>query len=425
MSTFSTDEFHQLHGAKKQRMTYQDKDFLDYALMLALCALAAGGAYGATHPLAMAAYLMSAFTLFTFVRRHGIKIKMPLILRQPAELAYMALHKLQNIRGPWLVALALLLAENLFVHLTPQLPHQVELMHTLALWAFGAHFALITVYRTAILIAHLRKRELVREILMQSVWRTRLEKQPSITLEIVHAYVTGMLTHIVFLAPWFMVITYSNFSLLALPVTVVAAALIQQRFAKRVADWFYRDHWLGHNAELDFVYLHGPHHDAIPSGLIAVAGNGFLEGYLRGLVGFPTPLLNPLMAALFYSIDVKIDIDSHQFIPGVFPQQPREFYQVTQHSTHHFGRLEPYGFAINLAVPDISEKTRKMFKLLPDELKYSIRQDEQLTGYEWNNDRHRWFLALVDKYGTGSAAAPAVAAALAEEKPVNDALTGS
>lgn len=422
MTTFSTDQFHKLYGTRKQRMNYQDKDFLDYAFMLLLCALASWGAYGISHPLAIATFAMCAFTLAMFPRRHGIKLTRPLILRRPQDLVFLVVHKIQNIRGPHLLALALLIAENMFIELTPTLPHKVELMHTIALYAFGAHFALISAYRTVILVAHLQKRDLVREILMQSVWRSRLEKQPSITLEIVHAYVTGMLTHIVFLAPWFMVITYSRFSVLALPVTVVAAVLIQQRFAKRVADWFYRDHWLGHNAELDFIYLHGPHHDAIPSGLIAVAGNGFLEGYFRGLVGFPTPLLNPVMAALFYSIDVKIDIDSHQFIPGVYPKLPREFYEVTQHSTHHFGRLEPYGFAINLSVPNISEETKKKFKFLPDELKFSIRQDEQLTGYEWNNDRHRWFLALVDKYQGGAAA---VAEAPAVDTGAQDALTGS
>jgi hypothetical protein len=123
------------------------------------------------------------------------------------------------------------------------------------------------------------------------------------------------------------------------------------------------------------------------------------------------------MAALFYTIDVKIDIDSHQFIPGIYPKLPREFYEVTQHSLHHFGRLEPYGFAINLAVPNISEETKKKFKFLPDELKYSIRQDEQLTGYDWHNDRHRWFMALVDKYQGGGA--------VAEEAPPQDALSGS
>lgn len=424
MPTFSAEQFHKLYGSKKQRINYQDKDFVDYVVMILLCALASMGAFGLTHPLSIAVYLLCAFMIATFPLRHGARLKMPLILRRPQDILYLVLHKIGNIKWPYLAALGLLLAENLFIHLTPELPHKADLMRTIALYAFGAHLALITLYRTVIFVAHLRKQELVREILMQSVWRSSLEKQPSITLEIVHAYATGLLTHLVFLAPWYLVISHARFSLVALPVTLVAGVLIQASFARKVADWFYRDHWLGHNAELDFVYLHGPHHDAIPSGMIAVAGNGYLEGYFRGLAGFPTPLLNPLLGALFYTIDVKIDIDSHQFIPGIYPKIPREFYEVTQHSTHHFGRIEPYGFAINLELPGVSESTRKMFKFLPDELKYSIRQDEQLTGFEWDNNRHRWFLQLFDKY-QGNGAATVRSEAAGDEEPEHGMMTGS
>lgn len=408
MTTFLAEKMHKLYGQKKQRINYQDKDFLDYALMLVLCALAALGAYGANHPLTIATVVLCVFMLATFVLRHGVKLAVPLIARRPQDILYLAVHKLQNIKPAHLCAVAALLAENAFIYFTPNLPHQIELMHTIALYAFAAHLGLITLYRTIILVVHLYKKKLVKDILMESVWKKSLERQPSITIEIVHAYATGILTHIIFLAPWFMVITYAKFSVVLLPVTIIIAILIQKSFAKSVANWFYRDHWLGHNSEMEFVYLHGPHHDAIPSGLIAVAGNGYLEGYFRGLVGFPTPLLNPVMAAILYTLDVKIDIDSHQFIPGIYPQLPRGFHEVTQHSTHHFGRIEPYGFAINLGLPGTSEETKKMFKILPDELKYSIMQDEQLNAYEWDNNRHRWFLALVDKYqGTAPAAPPA------------------
>ena len=103
------------------------------------------------------------------------------------------------------------------------------------------------------------------------------------------------------------------------------------------------------------------------------------------MVGFPNAFYNPLMAALYYSIDIKIDIDSHQYIPGVFPILPREFYAVTQHSTHHFGRVEPYSFAIELDRPGVSDELRKRFKILPEELRHSIRLDEQLTGFKWDN----------------------------------------
>ena len=108
-----------------------------------------------------------------------------------------------------------------------------------------------------VLIAHLRKREFVREVLMDSAWKSNLERQPNITLQILHAYVTGVLTHIVYLAPWYLVIKYLDFSLILLPVTCVLAVVIQQNWARIVNDWFYRDHWVGHNSELEFVYCTG------------------------------------------------------------------------------------------------------------------------------------------------------------------------
>ena len=46
---------------------------------------------------------------------------------------------------------------------------------------------------------------------MQSIWKKRLDRQPSIVFEIFHAYCTGLLTHLVLVAPWYLVITHANF----------------------------------------------------------------------------------------------------------------------------------------------------------------------------------------------------------------------
>src|SRR5207248_352347 len=102
-------------------------------------------------------------------------------------------HKIQNIKAPYFIAIGALLIENYAIHLTPDWPHKVELMHQIALYLFWGHFITITLYRTVILVAHLRKRQLVREVLMQSIWRKTLERQPSVVLQIFHAYFTGML----------------------------------------------------------------------------------------------------------------------------------------------------------------------------------------------------------------------------------------
>lgn len=397
MKTVDKARFHKLYGVKRQRTAYQRKDFTDYLIMIALCAALIWTAYGAFHAMAIVGVALCGYMLAVFPIRHGIELRVPLIAKQPQEILYMLMHKVENIKPPYFIAIGLLLLENYVISATPDLPHKVELTHRIALGLFWLHFGALTAYRTAILVAHLARREHVREVLMHSVWKTRLEKQPSVALEIFHAFATGLLTHIVYLIPWYLVIRYANFSLLLFPVACVAAFFIQKLNVKTLNDWFYRDHWLSHNSELDFIYLHGPHHDAIPSGLIGVAGNGFLEGLFRSGLAFPIPFFNPVLAAFYYTGDVKIDIDLHQYIPGVFPKLPKEFFGVIQHSLHHFGRLEPYGFAINLDQP-VSDDIRKRTQVLPDELKYSIKLDEQLTDYQWDNSKFRWFLGLVDKY---------------------------
>jgi hypothetical protein len=92
-------------------------------------------------------------------------------------------------------------------------------------------------------------------------------------------------------------------------------------------------------------------------------------------------------------------MDFHQYIPGIFPKVRREFRQVGQHSTHHFGRLEPYSFGIKLDQPGVPESFRKMFGRLPDEFVNGVRLDEQLNQFEWDNPRRRWYVEICKKYG--------------------------
>jgi hypothetical protein len=409
MENIEATHFHKLYGKRRQRIAYQRRDFLDYVLMISLCAALLCCGYGLSNPLSIAGLALCAYMIAAFPVRHGIQLRVPIILSRPQDALHSLIYKVQNIRLPYFVALGVLAVENVIIFLTPGLPHHVELTHKVALYLFYSHFILICAYRTAILISHLYNKARVREILMQTSWKQHLYRQPSIVLEILHAYFTGLLTHLVYLVPWYLVITHLNFSMVLLPVTCLAAVLMQRYSVKTLSRWFYRDHWVGHNSEFDFVYLHGTHHDAIPSGLIAVAGNGYFEGFFRGALAFPIPFYNPLMAAIVYTLDVKIDIDFHQYIPGVFPNIARGFYEATHHSTHHFGRIEPYGFGIKVDQPNVSEQTQKLFKVLPDELKYSLELDEQLTGYQWDNPHHRWFLDLVDRY-QGEAVAPAAQA---------------
>lgn len=390
--------FHNLYGIRKTRVTYQRRDFLDYVVMIVLTAGVVAVSYGPWHPMSLAALFLCLFMIAAFAVRHGIELAMPVMFRRPQDLLYMLLYKLQNLTPAYFVALGVLVLENFLIAATPALPHRVELMQTVALALFWAHFLAITAFRTFSLVDHLRKKELVREVLMQTPWKRTINEKTNIELEIVHAYGTGLLTHIVLIAPWYLVIEYARFSLIFLPVVVAVNAVVHLWWLKEINAWFYREHWLGHNSELEFVLLHGTHHDAIPSGLIAVAGNGFLEGYFRNTIGFPVPFYNPVMSCVAYTFEIKNDIQLHQYIPGIYPRMARQTLEIGQHSTHHFGRLEPYSFALKLDRPDVSEKYKKAYGRLPDELMNSLKLDEELTGFQWDNPTHRNTLRLWDKY---------------------------
>ena len=390
--------FHKLYGTRQPRAVYYKRDFIDYVLMIALSGLVVVLTYGFGHAMSIAGLALCAFALTVFMIRHGIEFCVPVILRRPQDVVCMFVYKLQNLSLPYLIALALLLLENVLIAATPSLSHHVEAMRNVALLLFYVHFLAITAFRTVILIDHLRKKELVREVLMQTAWKRVIDEKTNITLEIVHAYSTGLLAHIILIAPWYLVIRHSNFSVIFLPMVCAIDVAIHMKWMKAINAWFYRDHWLGHNSELEFVFLHGTHHDAIPSAMIAVAENGLLEGFLRLSIGTPVSFYNPVMSFLINTLEVKMDMEAHQYIPGVYPRLPMKVMELSQHSTHHYGSIEPYSFGIKVDQPGASEEYKKAFAGLPDELRNSARLDEELTGFKWDNPTHRRTMSLYDKY---------------------------
>src|SRR5260370_30114060 len=280
--------YHKLYGSNapsKPRVNYYKEDFIDYVLMAAITALVVGLSYGFTHFLAIIGYVLCAFMIVTFVIRHGIAFRVPIIVREPAELFWLWVYKFRNLKLMYFVALGLLSLENLLIRATPNLPHHVEWMRNAALSLFYANLIGITVYRTISFVDHLKKKEMIREILMQTPWKRAIKEDTNMTLEIVHAYVTGVLSHIALFAAWYIVITHTHYSLVFLVPMCVLSVFVYLQWLKVANSWFYRNHWLGHNSELQFIYFHGNHHDAIPSGLIAVSENGFLEGFFRHTIG--------------------------------------------------------------------------------------------------------------------------------------------
>ena len=398
MNDFDPGKFHHLYGASKKRAVYHDYDFLDYTLMAVATAILVSACYGMGSVISIIAIALCAMMIMTFPIRHGVKFKLPVIFRRPQELLFMAVYKVKNIKTYFLVAVAVLVAENLFIALTPSLPHYSDVMRSVALFLFFAHLISISLYRTVILVAHLQKKELVREVLMQTAWKKTISPETNITLEVFHAYFTGLLSHIALVAPWYFVLTHVNYSVLAIPVVLYLNWKTQNIWFREYNQWYYRDHWLGHNSETEFVYLHGPHHDAIPSGLIGVSGNGYLEGFFRHAVNSPAPFYNPLFSIFVYTMEVKTDIDMHQYIPGIFPRMSKERIRVFQHSTHHFGQLEPYGIGMNADRADVSEALKKQLRALPSEVRNSIEIDQALTDFKWDNKTYKNTLELFEKY---------------------------
>lgn len=398
MTVSVRNSYHRLFGPARPRMGYLRRDLADYVLMICCCAAVLRIAYGGTNGIFWLGMLLCVAMIVMFPMRHGFALRMPLILRRPQDALYMLIYKLQNLKPAYLAGLAVLVIDNVLIEHTRTLPHLSSMMRNIALGLFYAHLGLISLYRTVILIGHLRRREHVGEVLSQTPWKGTLARQPNVTLHILHAYCTGLLAHVILLAPWYVVITHCQYSLVTMAAVTLIDVLIHIRHLHSYSRWFYRDHWLGHNSELEFLYLHGPHHDAIPSGLIGVSGNGYLEGLCRHTMGNPAPFYSPPFAFVLYTLEVLEDIKSHQYIPGLFPKLPRRFHEIAQHSTHHFARLAPY--SIGLKVPRQSERGRRQgyFQFPPEAIMNSVSLDEELNGFEWDNPPYRRFLELFDKY---------------------------
>jgi hypothetical protein len=398
MSDIDANKFHRLFGTQSPRISFVRSDFLDYVLMILGCGAVVSLVYGPSSWPAVAGYTACVFLLLAFPLRHGISLRVPLLLRRPQDVLYMVIYKLQNIRPMYLVAAGILLLDQCVIALTPQLPHASELLRRIAIDLFYIHFVLLTIYRTVILVAYLRSADTARAVLMETSWKYVLARQPNMTVQILHAYFTGLLAHVILLAPWYVALTHLRYSIITLPIVLIINFMVFRQYMRTYNQWFYRDHWLGHNSELEFLYLHGAHHDALPCGLIGVSGNGFLEGIARHALGNPMAMYSPIAAFFFYTLEVMTDINSHQYIPGIFPKMPRKFHEQAQHSTHHYGRLEPYGIGLKVDRPGGLGGRKLLSLLYPKEPSTSYLLDTQLTDFEWDNPRHKRFLELFDKY---------------------------
>ncbi|CAD7947826.1 unnamed protein product [Amoebophrya sp. A25] len=132
----------------------------------------------------------------------------------------------------------------------------------------------------------------------------------------------------------------------ALRFFVFEQRLLQDFERNDLNDWYIRDHWLGHFSKIGFSYLHGPHHDALPVGFIAVADNGPLEGLLRHFFGHFDSFACPPYAFFRWTKTIVRDIVGHQYVPGVLPWSMSVVDYGVHHVEHHFLSMYPLGNGI-------------------------------------------------------------------------------
>src|SRR5262245_1411328 len=98
-------------------------------------------------------------------------------------------------------------------------------------------------------------------------------------------------------------------------------------------------------------------------------------------------------------IEIPLDMRVNQAIHGVFPKLHKSTLERFQHSTHHYGPLEPYSNASRFDRAGASADSKKSFESwIPDEVRNSIQLDEELTGFKWDNPTYRRTLTLWDRY---------------------------
>jgi hypothetical protein len=221
-------------------------------------------------------------------------------------------------------------------------------------WALWAPFLLITLFRVTILIAHLLRASVVREVLETSPQRKSIAKLP-IQHHIFHAFITGMMGHLSLVAPCalFFMLTdpsclrealllagFLLWSCIAIPLRK-RRILVSPGIINNVL--FYQNHSTDHQSQFYFTVFHGHHHDAIPSAVIGSgAETGFLENTDRGIAWLD--FLNSIVVVqMKWASVIAFDMVVHQYIPGIFPFAKPNFQGLGHHVAHHYGSALPLG----------------------------------------------------------------------------------
>jgi hypothetical protein len=316
---------HSIQGVPKTRMTYSRHDFTDYALMLVLCVCVTLVSFGQAHTFTLMTTIMSVFLLFAFAFRHGASYRGCVLLAEPMELIRLLGYKLNNVRPCTFICITTLCVEQGIIDSTPSWSHMSDVYSTFCLEIFHYSFWTITAVRGIIFLAHVWQHDQVFTFLASTRWRKELGSDDGGSvlrrlLDLLQAFTTGVLCHILAVAPLYMSIAHLHHSVVLAPLRVCVDAVCLWWFWQiDFNDWLYRDHWICHHQQLAFIYLHAPHHDALPVSLMAAHDTGMLEGFLRFSVGLPDTYCSPVLACPLFSVQVLADMVFHQYVPGVFP----------------------------------------------------------------------------------------------------------
>jgi hypothetical protein len=276
-----------------------------------------------------------------------------------------------------------LIAEQL---LRPRLAGTIWLRAFPWQWVVWTPFLLITIFRFVILVAHLLRASVVRDVLVASPQKQSIERLP-IQQHIVHAFVTGMIAHLSLVAPCALFFLWTSPTVLREALLIggytawsgIARPLRKRKLLGRpgvIANRLvYQNHHIAHRSRFYFTVFHGHHHDAIPSALIgSAAGTGFLENADRAMTTLE-PLKSILIVQATWAWVIAFDMVVHQYIPGVFPFAKPTITGVSHHVTHHFGRALPLGIIFS----------------------GYVEPGDMENGYKPDNAVTRWFLKEVEQ----------------------------
>jgi hypothetical protein len=370
-------------------MQYRPEDFPLYLLGLALAGALIFPALhhpGAQVSLVCGLVYLSGF----FLIRHGAKFE-PSVVRIALEgaaryPAVLARNWNTGRAGIIPIAVVFFLALTVEQFLRPELAGTKWLDPFPWQWVVWVAFMIVTAFRVAILIAHLLRASVVREVLESSTQKKTIAKF-SIQQHIFHAFVTGMVAHLSLVAPAVLFYRWTNPSILREGL-LIAGVFLWRAIARPLKKrnliekpglihhrLFYDNHRLAHRSRFFFTVFHGHHHDAIPSALIGSAGGtGFLENVDRALTWLD-PLNSIVVLQFDWMYSIAFDMVVHQYIPGVFPPAKVTVIGRAHHVTHHFGSALPLGMIYDAY----------------------IEANDMNNGYKPDNPVTRWFLAEVER----------------------------